>query len=67
LRRHHAGLAPPPQAVARRHGAAAGIKTLMLSHLVPSGDPTVTDTMLLAAAQPHFAGRIVVGQDLLKI
>jgi ribonuclease BN (tRNA processing enzyme) len=52
---------------AAKTAAAADVKTLVLSHLVPSDDPTVTDTMLLAAAQQHFAGRIVVGQDLLEI
>src|SRR5271170_4521414 len=47
---------------AAKIAAAAGVKTLVLSHLVPSDDPDVTDAMLRAAAQPHFAGRIVVGQ-----
>jgi ribonuclease BN (tRNA processing enzyme) len=52
---------------AAKIATAADVKTLVLSHLVPSDDPTVTDSMLLAAAQPHFAGRIVIGQDLLEI
>jgi ribonuclease BN (tRNA processing enzyme) len=52
---------------AARIAAAAGVKTLVLSHLVPADDPEVTDALLLAAAQPHFAGRIVVGQDLMEL
>jgi ribonuclease BN (tRNA processing enzyme) len=52
---------------AAKIAAAAGVKTLVLSHLVPADDPEVTDALLIAAAQPHFAGRIVVGQDLMAL
>jgi ribonuclease BN (tRNA processing enzyme) len=45
----------------------AGVKTLVLSHLVPSDDPAVTDQMWAEAAATHFRGHIVVGRDLLEI
>ncbi len=52
---------------AAKLAAAAAVKTLVLSHLVPSDDPLVTDEDWLAAARTHFSGRIVVGRDLLEI
>jgi ribonuclease BN (tRNA processing enzyme) len=50
-----------------RVAAAAGVKTLVLSHLVPPDDPQVTEQMWLDAARAHFSGRIVLGRDLLEI
>ena len=50
-----------------RVAAAAGVKTLVLSHLVPSDDPAVTDRMWIDAARAHFGGTIVVAKDLLEI
>jgi ribonuclease BN (tRNA processing enzyme) len=47
--------------------AAAGVKTLVLSHLVPGGDASITDQMWIDAASKHFRGRIVVGKDLMEI
>jgi ribonuclease BN (tRNA processing enzyme) len=47
--------------------AAAGVKTLVLSHLVPGGDASVTDEMWMNAASQYFRGRIVVGKDLMEI
>jgi ribonuclease BN (tRNA processing enzyme) len=47
--------------------AAAGVKTLVLSHFVPPDDPLVTEQMWADAARTHFAGRIVVGRDLMEI
>jgi ribonuclease BN (tRNA processing enzyme) len=47
--------------------AAAGVKTLVLSHLVPADDPAVTDDMWIEAARRHFDGRIVVATDLLEV
>jgi ribonuclease BN (tRNA processing enzyme) len=49
-----------------RIAAEAGVKTLVLSHFVPS-DPPPADEAWLAAARTHFSGRIVVGRDLLEI
>ena len=50
-----------------RVAAAAGVKTLVLSHLVPGGDSSVTDEMWIEAASRHFSGRVVVGKDLMEI
>ena len=47
--------------------AAAGVKTLVLSHLVPAEDPTLTDAMWIDAARTRFRGRIVVGRDLMEV
>jgi ribonuclease BN (tRNA processing enzyme) len=50
-----------------RVAQAAGVKMLVLSHLVPGGDATITDDMWIAAAGKHFPGRIVVGKDLMEL
>lgn len=50
-----------------RVAAAAGVKTLVLSHLVPGGDASITDQMWMDAAGKHFRGRIIVGKDLMEI
>lgn len=50
-----------------RVAAAAGVKTLVLSHLVPSDDPAVTDRMWIEAARTYFDGKIIVARDLLEI
>lgn len=47
--------------------AEAGVKTLVLSHLVPGGAPFVPDSEWLAAVRPHFGGEIIVGRDLMVI
>jgi ribonuclease BN (tRNA processing enzyme) len=52
---------------AARVAQAAGVKTLVLSHFVPSDTPTVPEDQWAAAARPHFKGEIVVGRDLLEI
>ena len=44
----------------------AGVKTLVLSHLVPADDPEVTDRMWIDAAQSHFGGGVILGRDLLE-
>ena len=46
---------------------AAGVKKLVLSHLVPPDDPEVTEQMWGDAARAHFRGTVVVGRDLLEI
>jgi ribonuclease BN (tRNA processing enzyme) len=46
---------------------AAGVRTLVLSHFVPGGDPTITDQMWADAASRHFRGRVIVGKDLMEI
>jgi ribonuclease BN (tRNA processing enzyme) len=52
---------------AARLAQEAGVKTLVLSHLIPADDPEVTESMWLEAARPHFQGRILVGRDLMAI
>src|SRR5213592_3276656 len=49
-----------------RVAAAAGVKTLVLSHRVPSDDPTVIEQTWLDAARPHFKGQIIVARDLME-
>lgn len=50
-----------------RVAAAAGVKTLVLSHLVPGEDPQVTDQMWMDAARAHFRGTVILAKDLLEI
>ena len=50
-----------------RVAAAAGVKTLVLSHFVPPDDPLVTEQAWVDAARKHFSGRIVFGRDLLEV
>lgn len=50
-----------------RVAAAAGVKTLVLSHLVPPDDPMVTEQMWIDAARLHFTGEIIVARDLMEI
>jgi ribonuclease BN (tRNA processing enzyme) len=45
----------------------AGVKTLVLSHLVPGGPPGLADEAWRDAVRPHFAGELIVGRDLLEI
>lgn len=47
--------------------AAAGVKTLVLSHFVPGDDQTITDEQWSADVRKYFKGRVVVGKDLLEI
>ena len=51
---------------AGRVATRAGVKTLVLSHLVPT-DALPPDADLIAAARTTFAGRIIVGKDLLEL
>ncbi len=52
---------------AGRVAAAAGVKKLVLSHLVPADDPTVTDEMWISAAKTYYPGTVIVGKDLLEV
>jgi ribonuclease BN (tRNA processing enzyme) len=52
---------------AGRVAHAAGVKTLVLSHLIPPEDPEVTDQMWIDAASSNFHGHVVVGKDLLEL
>ncbi len=46
--------------------ARAGVKKLVLSHLVPAG-PQVTDAMWIAAVRRNYAGPVIVGRDLMEV
>jgi ribonuclease BN (tRNA processing enzyme) len=50
-----------------RIAAEAGVKTLVLSHLIPGDDTSITDEQWAEGARKHFNGRVVVGRDLMEI
>jgi ribonuclease BN (tRNA processing enzyme) len=50
-----------------RVAQAAGVTTLVLSHLVPAEDPAITEQMWVDAARKWFRGRVIVGRDLLEL
>jgi ribonuclease BN (tRNA processing enzyme) len=52
---------------AGRVAQAAGVTTLVLSHLVPAEDPAITEQMWANAARRSFRGRVIVGRDLLEL
>lgn len=46
---------------------AAGVGTLVLSHLIPADDSSVSEQDWIAAARRHFRGRVILGRDLLEV
>jgi len=50
-----------------RIASKANVKTLVLSHFVPGGDPALTDTVWREAVAPHFKGDLVIGHDLMEL
>lgn len=50
-----------------RVATAAGVKTLVLNHFVPGGDPALTDEVWRRAVAPHFKGELVIGRDLMVL
>lgn len=46
--------------------AQAGVKKLVLSHLVPAF-PSITDAMWLEGVRKHFHGEAIVGRDLQEV
>jgi ribonuclease BN (tRNA processing enzyme) len=51
-----------------RVAAAAGVRTLVLSHFVPTEGPGApTDEQWLAGVRRHYKGRVVLGRDLMEI
>ena len=50
-----------------RIAQAAGVKKLVLSHLVPGDDPSITDDMWSEGARTHYGGPIVVARDLMEL
>jgi ribonuclease BN (tRNA processing enzyme) len=65
--RRHLRASHTTTAEAGRIAAAAGVKTLVLSHFVPADDPAITDEMWAAPARAAFGGRVIVGKDLMEI
>ena len=51
---------------AGRTAARAGVKTLVLTHMVPPPQPGSEDEWIAQAAE-HFDGEIVFAHDLMKI
>lgn len=47
-----------------RVAAAAGVKLLVLSHLVPGADPSITEAMWLEGVRRHYRGEVRLGRDL---
>ena len=50
-----------------RLATEAGVKTLVLTHLVPGGPAVRGDEVWADAVRPHFKGTLVVGRDLLEL
>ena len=50
-----------------RIATRARVKTLVLNHLIPSDDPALTPELWAAAARTTFAGKIVIGRDMLSL
>ena len=50
-----------------RVATEAGVKTLVLTHFVPGGEPAIPDQVWYDAVKPHFAGTLVVGHDLMEL
>jgi len=46
---------------------AAGVKTLVLTHFVPSDDLLLTDEIWIEGAMTHFNGEVIAGKDLMEI
>src|SRR2546427_9751514 len=47
--------------------AAAGGKTLGLTHFGPPDDNSITDDMWVEGVRMHYGGKVIVGQDLMEI
>lgn len=50
-----------------RIAQAAGVKKLVLTHLVPGDDPSIADAMWTEGVRKHFDGDIVVARDMMEI
>jgi len=50
-----------------RIATAAGVRTLVLSHLVPADNAELSDDIWLQGAQSGFTGEVIVGRDLLVV
>lgn len=52
-----------PAADVAQIATRAGVKALALNHLIPSGEPGITDDHWRAAVVPHYNGPLYIGQD----
>ena len=52
---------------AARIAAQAGVKCLALNHLIPDGEPDLTEETWRAAVAPHFHGTVHIGRDGMTI
>jgi ribonuclease BN (tRNA processing enzyme) len=50
-----------------RIAAAAGVRTVVLSHLVPGDDPSISDEQWAEGVRKHFKGEVIVGRDLMVV
>lgn len=66
LREHLLASHTAPEDVGRV-AAAAGVKTLVLTHFVPGDDLSITDAMWTEGVRKHFSGELIVGRDLMVI
>ena len=65
--REHLLASHTPVADVGRVATEAGVKTLVLSHLVPGGYPFIKDEVWFEAVRPYFSGTIIIGRDLMEI
>ncbi len=64
----HIVAAHTPLDVAGRMAREAGVRTLVLNHIIPGGwSPQIGDDVYRSQAAKEFAGEIIVGRDLLEI
>ena len=52
---------------AGRVATAAGVKLLVLSHLVPSDNSSLTDDDWIEGARIYYRGKIIVARDLMEV
>ncbi len=50
-----------------RMAAEAGVKTLVLHHLIPGALEELPDEAYIEGVRKHFAGEVIVGRDLMEI
>ena len=65
--RQHLLASHTPTTELGRIAAAAGVKTLVLSHFVPGDDDTITDEMWTRGVRDRFGGEVIVGKDLMVL
>lgn len=60
---HHIISTHTTTADAGRMAQAAGVKTLVFTHVIPGANVELPDKVYIEAAAAHFKGRIIVGKD----